>query len=69
MSDSVTQTNSLAIGEGPAVSMSLVYAVMSETIGMVMHNAVIAERGMQAISEAATTVICSMIIAKGASGS
>jgi hypothetical protein len=49
--------------------MSLVYAVMSETIGMVMHNAVIAERGMQAISEAATTVICSMIIAKGASGS
>ena len=66
ITDAVTQANSLAIGEGPALSMAMVYAVMSETVGMVMHNAVTAQSGMQTISKSAATVVCSLIISKGA---
>lgn len=66
VTDAVTQTDTLAVGEGAPLSMAMVYTVMSETIGMVMHNAVTTQRGMQAISNSAAAVVCSMIISKGA---
>jgi hypothetical protein len=45
--------------------MGLTYTVMADTIGMVMHNSATAQQGMQIIGSAATTTVCSMIIAVG----
>lgn len=69
VTDAITQINSLSIGEGPSLSMALVSEVMAETMGMVMHNAVTAQGGMQVIAKSATTVVCALIISKGAMSS
>ena len=45
--------------------MALTYTVMADTIGRVMHNAATAQQGMQIIGSAATTTVCSLIVAVG----
>ena len=66
VTDAITQANALAVGEGPAASMAMVNAVMAETLGMMMHNAITAQNGMQTIAKSATAVVCSLIISQGA---
>ncbi len=56
----------MVIGQGPATAMSMTYAVMAQTIGMVMHNGVVAQRNSQMVAGAATTSTCALVLAKGA---
>jgi len=63
--DAVAVTNTAAVGLGPSLSMSMTYASMADSIGIVMHNAATAEQNMQAIALAATAQVCALIIAKG----
>jgi hypothetical protein len=65
ITDAVTQTAALTTGQAAAVSMGLTYLVMAQTIGMVMANAVTAQRGMQRIAEASVVVTTAAIISKG----
>lgn len=65
VTDAVTQTAVLTTGQAAAVSMGLTYLVMAQTIGMVMTNAVTAQRGMQRIAEASVVVTTTAIISKG----
>ncbi len=57
------------VGLGPALSMTMVYQAMADSIGMVMHNAETVERNMQSVASAATGQACVLIIAKGAAPS
>lgn len=65
ITDAVTQAAVLTTGQAAAVSMGLTYLVMAQTIGMVMANAVTAQRGMQRIAEASVVVTTAAIISKG----
>jgi len=65
----VALTNASAVGLGPSMSMSLIYAAMTDCIGMVMHNAATDERNTQFVAAAATVQVCALIIAKGAAQS
>ncbi|BBD10074.1 killing trait family protein [Desulfovibrio ferrophilus] len=58
--------NTAVVGLGPSLSMSMTYAAMADSIGIIMHNAAVAEQHMQTISTAATVQVCALIIAKGA---
>lgn len=69
ITDAVTQAALLTTGQAAAVSMGMTYLVMAQTIGMVMANAVTAQRGMQRIAEAAVVVTTTAIISKGLAGS
>ena len=67
ITDAVTQTAVLTTGQAACVSMGLTYLVMAQTIGMVMANAVTAQRGMQRVAEAAVVMTTAAIISKGLS--
>ena len=66
--DAVSAAAVLTSGQAAAVSMGLTYLVMAQTIGMVMSNAVTAQRGMQRVAEAAVVRTTAAIISKGLSG-
>lgn len=68
ITDSVTQADVLAIAQAPSVSMSMTYMVGATTIGMIMQNAVRAERDMQEITKAAVVTVCALIVVKGSGG-
>ena len=53
------------VGIGQSKSMALLNTVMTETIGMSMHNAVSAQQNAQQINNAATTSACARILAAG----
>ncbi len=50
--------------QAPAAALA-----MADTIGLVMHNAVTAQRNMQTLANAAVAVTCALIIDKGAAPS
>ncbi len=52
----------MSVGMAPSASMSMVYTVMAQTIGMVMHNGAETQHGMQQIASAATTQTCAKIL-------
>ena len=52
--------------QAPAAALAMAEAAMADTIGLVMHNAVTAQRNMQTLANAAVAVTCALIIAKGA---
>lgn len=54
---------SLAVAN--AVGLGMAETAMGDTIGLVMHNAVTAERNMQTTANAAVAIVCALIIAKG----
>ncbi len=54
------------LDQAPAAALAMAEAVMADTIGLVMHNAVVAQRNMQTLTNAAVAVTCALIIAKGA---
>ena len=62
----VAASSSLAIGQSAAASMALTYTTAADTMGLVMHNAVTTQHGMQTIARAATATTSAMIIAAAA---
>lgn len=66
VTDSVKHTNAAAVSNATALAVGLSSITMADTIGLVMHNAVTAQKGMQTITEAAVAQTCVLIIALGA---
>lgn len=56
------QGDGLLLGQTSAHTFSLLEAVMTETLGMSMHNAVRAQNGMQAVSSAAVVAACARML-------
>ena len=54
---------SQSFSNGASQSQSMVDAVMAETIGMSMHNAVSSQQRAQMLSSAAVTAACARIVA------
>lgn len=63
--DSVAAANFINIGGAPASAQALLDAVMSETLGMAMHNAVMRQQANSVVSSAATTATCARILQAG----
>jgi len=63
--DSVAAANFINIGGAPAGAQALLDAVMSETLGMAMHNAVMRQQANSVVSSAATTATCARILQTG----
>jgi hypothetical protein len=61
--DSMTGVVTLLSGQAPAQSFGLLDAVMAETLGMAMHNAVSRQQGASVISSAAITAACAKMLA------
>lgn len=64
VSDAVSEVDVLGVGMGPAVSMSMACTAMATTIGMVMHNAATAQRGMQQVELAVVATSSALILSK-----
>ncbi len=62
VTDSVTQSNTTVIGQAPASTQGLLDAVMAETIGMSMHNAVTAQQNSQMMGSAAVAATCARLL-------
>ncbi len=62
ITDSVTQSTTSVIGHAPASTQGLLDAVMAETVGMSMHNAVTAQQNSQMMSNAAVAATCARLI-------
>jgi len=62
ITDSVTQANTSNIGQAPAATQGLLDAVMADTIGMGMHNAVTAQQSSQMVGGAAVAATCARLI-------
>jgi hypothetical protein len=58
--------SAVTVGAAPATAMAMTYATGADTIGMVMHNAVTAQHGMQTVARAAVATTCAYIIAAAA---
>lgn len=56
------QGDGLLFGQTSAHTFSLLEAVMAETLGMSMHNAVRAQNGMQMVSSAAVVAACARML-------
>ena len=63
--DSVAATKFINVGGAPASSQALLDAVMSETLGMAMHNAVMRQQANSVVGSAATTATCARILQQG----
>ena len=53
----------LSAGAAPSVAMAWTYLAMAQSIGLLMNNAVTAEKNMQTTANAATTVACARMLA------
>ena len=62
ITDTMTQLNSAILGGSSAQSMALVNAVMADTLGMTMHNAVSVQHNSQMIGSASTTSACAKML-------
>jgi hypothetical protein len=60
--DSTTGVITLLSGQAPSQAFSLLDAVMAETLGMAMHNAVSRQQGAGVISSAAVTAACAKML-------
>lgn len=63
ITDSINQVNTSTLGHSPAQSMGIIDAVMAETLGMAMHNAVSAQQNSQMVGAAAVTSACAKMLA------
>ncbi len=66
ISDSVILSNEIVSSLSPSIAMGLTNMTMADTIGLVMHDAVIAQKGMQTVANAAVTQACVLILSVGA---
>ena len=60
--DSVEYTNHTVLGHAPSHSTSMLDALMAETIGMAMYNAVNTQHNAQLVSSAAVTATCAKML-------
>jgi hypothetical protein len=60
--DSVTNVVTLLSSQAPSQSFGMLDAVMAETLGMAMHNAVSRQQGASVISSAAVTAACARML-------
>jgi hypothetical protein len=60
--DSTTGVLTLLSGQAPSQAFSLLDAVMAETLGMAMHNAISRQQGAGVISSAAVTAACAKML-------
>ncbi|SEQ28210.1 Killing trait domain-containing protein [Solimonas aquatica] len=60
--DSVTGVTTLITGQSPSQSFGMLDAVLLETLGMAMHNAVTRQQGAGLISSAAVTAACGKML-------
>ena len=63
MFSSVADLQKLLKGNSGSQSLAILNNVMSETIGMSMHNAVTAQQNAQMLNSATTTSTCARILA------
>ncbi len=52
----------LNAGAAPVVSMAWTYAVMTQSLGLAMNNAVATEKNMQVIANSATSLVCARML-------
>ncbi|MGD3727160.1 RebB family R body protein [Xanthomonas citri pv. citri] len=60
--DAVSSIVTLTTGQAPAQALGMLDAVMLETLGMAMHNAVNRQQGAGMINAAAITAACAKMI-------
>jgi hypothetical protein len=60
--DSTTGVVTLLSGQAPSQAFGLLDAVMAETLGMAMHNAVSRQQGASVIGSAAVTAACAKML-------
>ncbi|CEE65801.1 Translation initiation factor IF-2 (modular protein) [Xanthomonas citri pv. citri] len=60
--DAVSSIVTLTTGQAPAQALGMINAVMLETLGMAMHNAVNRQQGAGMINAAAITAACAKMI-------
>ena len=62
VTDAVTQIAGDTVGQSAAHSMGLLDTVLSETLGMALHNAVTTQHQTQMAGNAAVTTACAAIL-------
>ena len=62
ITDAVAATNTCSVGQAPALTQGLLDAVMAQTLGLAMHNAVTAQQNAQTASTAAVTATCARLV-------
>ncbi|MBI9076661.1 MAG: RebB family R body protein [Desulfatibacillum sp.] len=62
ITDAITQLNSLMVGKSAPQSMAIMSAVMADTMGMALHNAVSTQHHAQMIGGASTTSTCARML-------
>ncbi len=62
ITDAITQSGAIAVGNAAAQSQAILNATMAETLGMTMHNAVTAQQNSQMISAASATSTCARLL-------
>src|SRR5947209_574108 len=60
--DSVKQTAIAVLGQAPAQTTGMLDAVMTETIGMAMYNAVTTQHNSQMVASAAIAATCARML-------
>lgn len=63
----IAASNAASIRLAAESSMAMTYVTAADTIGLVMHNAVVTQHGMQTVARAATVVTSAHIIAAAVS--
>ena len=53
----------LSLGASAPASMALTYTTAADTMGLLMHNAITAQHGVQTLSRAAVATVCAQIVA------
>lgn len=66
--DSVASMNFINNGSSPASSQAMLNAVMAESLGMAMHNAVMRQQANSMVSSAATTAACAKMLQARSNG-
>ncbi len=62
ITDALTQMNSVLVGNSSPQSLAIMNAVMADTMGMAMHNAVSAQHNAQMIGGASATSACARML-------
>ena len=63
ITDAVTQANVKTLGDSPALSLSNLYQMVSQSLGLAAQNAVMAQQQSNIIHQAATTQGVNLIYA------
>lgn len=69
ITDSITQVNTVVLGDAPAQAMATLYQTSAASAGIAMQNAVHAQSNQQAINVAATAEAISMLLSSATAAS